>query len=283
MDITIVRKENRSFFEPLMPQNEWEDADLVLGAIDGGTACGILAAKAQGTILNLQYLYVAEGCRRKGIATKLLENLHEIGKEGQMDGEICRYLDNERTRELNTCLSHNRYEQDEPESPVYAVAFGDLSERFFGSAQSGADAPLPSGIRTVPLSDASGRMWNQFLEELGRLPNEDGSVPDIGMKHRYEQEASFLLTRGGEPAGCILWEKPEESYILSYFCVLNAKGAAEMMGLFCASYRVLKENCSLEDKLYINALTETTRKMVMQMTDQKAQSVGNAVCRYYTY
>lgn len=282
MDITIVREENRSFFEPLMPRKEWEEADLALGAIDEGTACGILAAKESDMALEILYLYVAEGYRRKGIATKLLEGLHRIGKQVQMDGELCQYLDNERTRELDACLSANRYARDELESPVYVAAFGDLSERFFGSAQS-AKAALPSGVRTVPLSDVSGRMWNQFLEELGRLPNEDGAVPDIGMKHRYEQEASFLLTRGGEPAGCILWEKPDKDYILSYFCVLNAKGAAEMMGLFFASYRVLKENCSSEDKLYINALTETTRKMVMQMTDQKARLAGNAVGRYYTY
>ena len=41
MEITIVRQENRSFFEPLMPVEQWQFADLVLGAIEEGTACGV--------------------------------------------------------------------------------------------------------------------------------------------------------------------------------------------------------------------------------------------------
>ena len=38
MEITIVRQENRSFFEPLMPVEQWQFADLVLGAIEERTA-----------------------------------------------------------------------------------------------------------------------------------------------------------------------------------------------------------------------------------------------------
>ena len=44
MEITIVREENQSYFEPLMPRELWEKSDLVLGAIEEGAACGVLAA-----------------------------------------------------------------------------------------------------------------------------------------------------------------------------------------------------------------------------------------------
>ena len=30
MEITIVREENQSYFEPLMPRELWEKADLVI-------------------------------------------------------------------------------------------------------------------------------------------------------------------------------------------------------------------------------------------------------------
>lgn len=40
MEITIVREENQSYFEPLMPRELWEKSDLVLGAIEEGAACG---------------------------------------------------------------------------------------------------------------------------------------------------------------------------------------------------------------------------------------------------
>lgn len=292
MEITIVREENRSFFEPLMPEDQWEQADLVLGAIVDGTACGVLAAQEAETVLDIRYLYVAEEYRRRGVATTLLEGLHIIGREARMDGELCQYVDNEATRELDACFSGNRFERDEEENPVYVAAFEDLSGRFFGQAEPEGDGQgktetkeslLGPGVKAVPLSAVTARTWNQFLGELERLPNEDGTVPDLDVKYLYDQEASFLLMKRGEPEGCILLEKQEEDYILSYFCILKKAVPAEMMGLFRASYQVLKQNCRPEDKIYINALTETTQKMVLQMTDQKARAVGQAVCRYYTY
>lgn len=282
MEITIIREENRSFFEPLMPEDQWEQADLVLGAIEEGTACGVLAAQEAETVLDIRYLYVAEEYRRRGIATGLLEGLHIIGREARMDGELCQYVDCETTRELDACFSGNRFERDEEENPVYVAAFGDLSGRFFGQAEP-EETLLGPGVKAVPLSAVTARTWNQFLGELERLPNEDGTVPDLDVKYLYDQEASFLLMKRGEPEGCILLEKQEEDYILSYFCILKKAVPAEMMGLFRASYQVLKQNCRPEDKIYINALTETTQKMVLQMTDQKAQAVGQAVSRYYTY
>ncbi len=138
-------------------------------------------------------------------------------------------------------------------------------------------------MKAVPLSAVTARMWNQFLKKLESLPNEDGTVPDLNVKYLYDQAASFLLVKRGEPEGCILLEKQDADYILSYFCILSKAAPAEMMGLFRASYQVLKKYCDPEDKIYINALTETTQKMVLQMTDQKAKTVGQAAARYYIY
>lgn len=294
MEITIVRQENRSFFEPLMPVEQWQFADLVLGAIEEGTACGVLAAQEAETFLEIHYLYVAEEYRRKGIATGLLEELHRIGRGSQMDGELCQYVDNEAMKGLDACLAGNRYERDEAESTVYVADFKDLSGKFFGQTElagsgagQGADegkaAVLGAGVKAVPLSAVTARMWNQFLKKLESLPNEDGTVPDLNVKYLYDQAASFLLVKRGEPEGCILLEKQDADYILSYFCILSKAAPAEMMGLFRASYQVLKKYCDPEDKIYINALTETTQKMVLQMTDQKAKTVGQAAARYYIY
>lgn len=294
MEITIVRQENRSFFEPLMPVEQWQFADLVLGAIEEGTACGVLAAQEAETFLEIHYLYVAEEYRRKGIATGLLEELHHIGRGSQMDGELCQYVDNEAMKGLDACLAGNRYERDEAESTVYVADFKDLSGKFFGQTElagsgagQGADegkaAVLGAGVKAVPLSAVTARMWNQFLKKLESLPNEDGTVPDLNVKYLYDQAASFLLVKRGEPEGCILLEKQDADYILSYFCILSKAAPAEMMGLFRASYQVLKKYCDPEDKIYINALTETTQKMVLHMTDQKAKTVGQAAARYYIY
>ena len=133
MEITIVREENQSYFEPLMPRELWEKADLVLGAIEEGAACGILAATEEPEhIMALQYLFVAQEYRRKGIATALLEGLHEIGRYSGIDLTMCQYALNAEQEDLDQCLSKNLFELDEVRTPVYRTAFGDLSLKYFG-------------------------------------------------------------------------------------------------------------------------------------------------------
>jgi len=277
MEITMVREENKTFFEPLMPEPLWEQADLVLGAVEGGCACGVLAAEEAEVFLEIRYLYVAEAFRRRGIASMLLKGLHEIGMAARMDGELCRYIDNQSTKELDACLSENLYDRDEAEDPVYVACFEDLSQRLFAQEEGAAIK------QAVPLSRVTARTWNRFLESLEKQPGEDGTVPDLGVMYLYDPNASFLLIKRGEPMGCILFEKEENDYILSYFCVLGKAAPAEMMSLFRASYQVLKKVCGPKDRIYINTLTAAAEKMVQQMTDQKARPIGQAIARYYLY
>ncbi len=133
MEITIVREENQSYFEPLMPRELWEKSDLVLGAIEEGAACGVLAATEESEhIMALEYLFVAEDYRRKGIATALLDGLHEIGRYSGMDLTICQYALNEEQSDLDLCLDKNLFELEEVRTPVYRTAFRDLSPQYFG-------------------------------------------------------------------------------------------------------------------------------------------------------
>ncbi len=278
MEITVVKEENQEYFEPLMPKEQWEEADLVLGAIEDGTACGVLAVTEEAEdIMNLLYLMVDKDYRRKGIATALLEGLHELGRHFGMNMTICQYAQNDAQKDLDLCLSKNLFELDEAKSPVYRVAFGDLSAKYFKEEK-------PSDRQSVtPLSEVSARVWNRFTEKLEKLQTEDGSIPELEVKYLYDQEASFLLMRRGEPMGCILLERLDADYLLSYFCVLQDASPLDMMHLFQASYQVLKKRCTPSSQLYINALTETTEKLVKNLTDQKAVLQGQAVTRYYFY
>ena len=280
MEITIVREENQSYFELLMPRELWEKSDLVLGAIEEGAACGILAATEEPEhIMVLQYLFVAEEYRRKGMATALLDGLHEIGKYSGMDLTICQYALNEEQNDLDLCLDKNLFKRDEVTSPVYRTAFGDLSLKYFGKE------PDENSLRkaVLPLSEVTARMWNRFAEKLEGLPKDEAGETELEVKYVYDQDASFLLFKQGEPVGCILFEQLEEDFLLSYFCVLKNASPGDMMNLFQASYRNLKTRCSDSSWIYINALTKATEKMVGSMTDQKAVLRGQAVTRYYYY
>lgn len=280
MEITIVREENQAYFEPLMPREMWEKSDLVLGAIEEGVACGILAATEEPEqIMTLQYLFVAKDYRRKGMATALLDGLHEIGKYSGMNLTICQYALNEEQNDLDLCLSNNLFELDEVRTPVYRTAFGDLSPQYFGKQ------PDKKGVKKtlVPLSEVTARMWNRFAEKLEKLPEDETKLTELDVKYVYDQNASFLLVKGGEPEGCILFEQLEEDFLLSYFCGLKGASPVDIMSLFQASYQNLKTRCSDSSWIYINALTETTEKMVKNLTDQKAVLRGQAVTRYYYY
>ena len=56
-----------------------------------------------------------------------------------------------------------------------------------------------------------------------------------------------------------------------------------MMGLFQASYQVMKNRCNPETEITINALTETTKKVVQSLTEGNAKQVGTATTWYYVY
>ena len=280
MEITVVREENQSYFEPLMPKEQWDQADLVLGAIEEGAACAVLAVSEEPEdILALQYLYVAKDYRRKGMATALLDGLHEVGKRSGMNMTVCQYAQNEELEDLDLCLEKNLFELDEEKSPVYVTTFKDLSPKYFGKNP----GDLKGKKAAVPLSEVTARLWNRWTKKLAALPNPDGSIPELEVKYIYDKDASFLLVKKGEPVGCILFEKLEEDYLLSYFCVLKDATPLDMMSLFEASYENLKKRCVPSSKIYINALTKTTEKLVQNLTDQKAVLRGQAVTRYYYY
>ena len=278
MEITVINEQNRSYFESLMPESLWQQADLILGAIDGGAACGILAAAEADTILEILYLYVAEPHRRRGAATELLEGLHQLGQDSRMDGEVCQYTIDATSEELDRCLSRNLFLMDDWKSTVYITDLKDVSAKYFESNLSEAEWQ-----KLMPIGKVTAKTWNQFLEKAGQIPEEDGAAVNLGARGLYDPEASFLLISNGLPQGGILFEKQEKDYILSCFCTFGTASPMDMMTLFRAGYRVLKERSGGETKIYINALTQTSEKMILQLTEQKAKPVGQAVTRYYFY
>ncbi len=275
MEITIVTEENLPFFKPLVPDGVWKGADLMLGAIEEKTACGVLAAKEEGTIFTIQYLFVAEGFRRRGIGRTLLESLHELGRQTRADLASFQYLKKPELEELYEFLKENDFEEDEDGTPVYRVALKDLPEKYFGKAMAGNG-------RLIALKDVSSRQWKQFMEMAGKTRKpEDGEIRLRAMGE-YDQAASFLKFSGDGCDGCILMYPVDGDYHLEYFCVLGKAVPADILSMFQASYRELKKRAG-NPSIYINALTKATEKMVNQVTGEKAVLAGMAVNQYFVY
>lgn len=275
MKITLVTEQNKHYFMCLMSEQIWNKSDLILGAIYEDTACGILAVSQEdATTLSITNLFVAEDFRRKGIATSLLNELHKQAEESGFDVTMCQYVQNQNTEDLTQCLSNNLFEQDELKSPIYVIRLNELPEKFF---EKKATAKL------MPLSRVNRTLWNKFMFLLESRQDEEGTVPAFKQREAYDQDASFFLINNMEIRGCILFEKQENDYILSYFCVIGEKSPVSMVALLLESYKALKNSCSGDTKIYMNALTETIQKMIVRITEGKAQLLGEAVTRYYTY
>lgn len=277
MEITVVRKENQEAFENLMPGIFWEKEYFILGAIEENTACGVIAVHQENTIFNIQYIYVAEEFRRRGIGTALLESLHIVAKQCGMDVAYCQFAENTDTEPFVKYLKKNLFNRDEKDSTIYKVLFKDLSTKLLDREPRVSDGDL------LPLSEVASGVWKGFKYRLEQLSVAEDNIPEIEKKIVYDQEVSFLLVRNGEPEGCILIKRQEDDYVLACFCVLGHINPLDMMGLFQASYQVMKDSCNQDTKITINALTETTKKMVLDLTDGKAKQVGTAADWYYVY
>ena len=276
MKITRITEENKTYFYHLMPEEFWNRSDMVFGAICEDTACGVLAVdEIEDTILSISFLFVEEEFRRRGIASALLQELHTQASQVGYDLSICQFMHNEDTADLKNCLLHGVFDEDELSSSIYRFKFKDLSEKLLGRENSAENV--------LALSKASRIKWNELITYLNNKSNDEGIVPDLKGISSYEKDASFLLIDKGNVKGCILLEKQGDDYILPYFCIFEGVAPIQMMVLFQESYRVLKEQCKSDTAIYVNALTETAKKLVLYMTEEKAELIGEAVTMYYTY
>ncbi|MDR2089295.1 MAG: GNAT family N-acetyltransferase [Clostridiales Family XIII bacterium] len=79
MEYIRLTEKNRSWFAPLLgdaQNNLWTAANhYALGAVDQGRACGLLIFHWTGELADIVYLTVADACRRRGVATGLVQDL----------------------------------------------------------------------------------------------------------------------------------------------------------------------------------------------------------------
>lgn len=272
MEVTIIKEENRSYFAPLMDEALWEETDLALGAVDNGRVCGLLAGKEEETVFQILQLTSLE--QKPLVLQALFGALDQAAQELGLDVCVFQSLEEGPDAETERVLTDLDYEKDEQASPVYEVKFSDLSEHLF--------AKKGKTENTQPLSLVSAKKWKEFAE-LAKAQMEELDLHELEEKDAYDQGCSFLLIKGEQIQGGILFQEEGEDYILSYLCVFGQASPVDMMALFYAVYEKLAKRDMEESNIYIQAVTETTRQMVMKMTDQKAKEVGRAVSWVKTY
>ena len=83
MELTGIGSENEAAFSHLMPGIDIRDCRVAVGAIEEGRAAGVALYNDLDEALILDYIFVAEEYRRRGIGTALIEDfLEEIKDSG---------------------------------------------------------------------------------------------------------------------------------------------------------------------------------------------------------
>ncbi|MBQ7507427.1 MAG: GNAT family N-acetyltransferase, partial [Lachnospiraceae bacterium] len=81
MELTGIGSENEAAFRHLMPGMDIRDYRVAVGAIEEGHAAGVALYNDLDEALMLDYIFVAEEYRRRGIGTALIEEFLEEIKD----------------------------------------------------------------------------------------------------------------------------------------------------------------------------------------------------------
>ncbi|MCD7806532.1 MAG: GNAT family N-acetyltransferase [Lachnospiraceae bacterium] len=275
MEITLVNQENQKYFQTYIPPQLSGKCDVVLGAVsENGQACGVLAAaREEDELLSIRHIQVAEAEMGKGVGSQLLDVLRQIARESGDDAIYCQYLKPDGDDHFDRFLAKNGYEADEEKSRVFVITLQDLKPELFDTR-----ATQSGQIRS--LDRMTDRMWNRFTAKIDQNRTGENEGVELYPRTFYDQELSFLLLREQEPVGGLLFSRQEDGYVLEYMCMLDQVPPAQMMGLLSAAFKVIKNRGDEATPIYINALTDTTEKMIQRMTETEVKPAGDAVTRF---
>ncbi len=83
LELTLIDRENLDAFSALMSGKDPSDYEIMIGAIEDNKAAGVALYNTLDDALMLDYIYVSEKFRRRGIGTALLEDfIAEIKEAG---------------------------------------------------------------------------------------------------------------------------------------------------------------------------------------------------------
>lgn len=279
MEITLVNEENRMYFDGLAPSGIWKRADLVLGAIERGQACGLLMATWLEEDAVICYLYVEEEFRRKKIATGLMDTLHLLARVGSRASVRCSYVGNDDTVELDAFFSYHRFVQEEETNPMYRIPLGALDKTFLCK-------PIRQNVydKLIPIRAASAREWMQLVKCMKELRkyDEHGVFPELGSRGQFHGAYSFLHILGDQCVGCILIHEQDGCYVIDFLWNAMERPKAEVVVLLQAAYQVMSAKCEEDTVICVNALTRTSRKIVEYFAkDQELD--GMVITQSYIY
>lgn len=159
----LLTREQLNALTPLLPEAEQavNAADIyAIGAVKNNCICGILVFRADGELLiDIQYIAVAEACRRQGIATGLLDFLCESAWESTT-AVFCTFAAKDWNEPLcRLFIRRGDFTLTETEDYICRFPCRELSKVRLTVAP-------PAGTRIAPFYDLPKQVQRRFLNDM---------------------------------------------------------------------------------------------------------------------
>ena len=192
MTITKIGKNNFSYFSPFMGETAPADDRYALGAIEDGHAAGVIVFTLSDDVCVIDWIYVAEQYRRRGIASRLLGEVMELLKDNGYGGCLVYYSESD---EFTGFLSHMGF-TCMGSDPVCSFSVEDLVNTKRG--REGLDRKLPSRIRSL------GSLSSQIRDRILALADKAGFDRALFDSNEWDRALSFACVDNDQPEGVIL-------------------------------------------------------------------------------
>ena len=236
MEIGWVGREALPVFQSLLLPGAAAEAKLgdpvtILGAEEGGVACGAPAARLRGPALEVVSLYVAPDHRRRGAGRALTEALLELGRGRAEDLEVSYTATLPDHDTLPPFLAALGFQRDGGEETVYRVSMEEL-----------ARAPFFAGVRTAP---AGVRTFSQLPREAlseaykAALVQDENYLPGPLTGPEVDARISTAVAAGGQLRSFLAFTAPRPGRVDLAWA--KSGKAGDLPLLLRASYLRLRE------------------------------------------
>lgn len=273
MIITSIADENIHAFIPLVPDGMLSRCDLLLGAIEDDTACGILGARlADNGILDINLLYVSSSYRKRGAATQLLQSLIFFASRYGMNQLAISFSENDDdcSGAMTALMNKLGFEKKESDSGLYFASldtFAPLLSKDFNFRG-----------ETISLDKCLSKWWREFCQ----LVSEQDQIL-LQPMNSYDTKASFLIIENEKCHGGILINGSDGVYTLSYLLTAGTADPKAVFALLKAGFNELRSRNESDTGIIVNAINEASEKLFKKLSANNFTEVGKAVNYYYNF
>jgi GNAT superfamily N-acetyltransferase len=268
MELTGIGNENAAAFQKLLPELSLSDYTVAIGAIEDGHAAGVALYNVLADALILDYIFVAEEYRRRGIGEALvLDFLEEIQDSG-------------------AAALHVNYPEKEKDLHAFFLALDFLLfrdgtayrlrvERLLQSKPLAKLLKVPGTHTVIPVSRLK-EVDRQVLKTAMIGQNLDETALDDRSLTPALSLAS--MDEKGMPAACILVQKVKHEIAVIYL-VNFSPNPMQLVDLLRAFKAAIMDIAQIDDEFVFVTMDDRMKLFVEKLLDNKEDLIeeGNVI------